>query len=145
MKILSINKNRGFSLLEISIALVFSSLFLAISVPSLARLKDTNLIKKEAHLIKVALENTSILSTRENREYSFELFNDKFQIRNSNNKKLKLTYKFKEGVSLDLNTPIQIIEFYSSGVVTPKTIKLKTENLSCKITISLRARVKVIC
>ncbi len=117
-----------------------ASLLISISVPSFVKVNSTGLLKHEAKKLQLVLEDSLTRAQTQNQEIEFIGNVSSYQVIDSNGNKVISGY-FKTGITLKPKN----IKFYPSGVQSATTLFLKYQNKNCKLILSLRGRVKIVC
>lgn len=130
----------GFSYVEVIAVTAIASLLISISVPSFVKVNSTGLLKHEAKKLQLVLEDSLTRAQTQNQEIEFIGNVSSYQVIDSNGNKVISGY-FKTGITLKPKN----IKFYPSGVQSATTLFLKYQNKNCKLILSLRGRVKIVC
>lgn len=130
---------RGIGLFELLVLIaLFAAILLSVS-PSLKGAVTPNSPKSESKRLKELIEFLHLNSRL--REERITL-----TFQNGDLEGLSLSHKFFKGKVASVLSPEEgEIFFYPSGVVSPKTLSLTLRDETCRVTVSLRGRVKTLC
>ncbi len=140
----NISAIKGYSLTEVLIGIAISSILFSMSIPSLSEINTLRFLKHESHKVKHELEDVLVKAQIENTDHEVIITQTSITSFQKGNPLPFFEYNFPKKIQTDLRTPLKV-SLYKSGVASPTTITLKSGATTCKIKISLRGRVTVLC
>jgi len=141
-----INK-AGVSLLDLVVALAIAGVLLAVSIPVHHKLKEGNLLKRDSRRIEATLQDlASQAPLRHQNLYLIFEGSDYFAASDEESLKTVPRGRLSAGVTAQVNSSYSDrIAFYPGGSSSPGNITLRAKSSLCKVTISLRGRVRNEC
>lgn len=141
---LKLKSQLGFGMLELLISLSVLSIVLGLSLPSIRNLQDKRAVKSESQKLAGLIENYLLFAIQSENTVFLDLNTNSYQFATANQQLYSAEITHNLNISSSSALPIQL-KFYKSGVSSPKTIFINSENFSCQIIISLRSRVTSSC
>jgi prepilin-type N-terminal cleavage/methylation domain-containing protein len=136
---------RGFSLLELLLALAMVSILGAISFPALARWHSHALLKSEGTRLSLALEDAYVAALSYGETITVGFDRNVVQTIRSSGAPLA-TYSPRKGVSVSNKSTDQgNLTFYPTHTATPATVVITSPYGECEVVVSLRGRVRSTC
>lgn len=139
-----ITSYRGDSLIEILIATAVVGILTTYALSSLREVNHLKFLKQEARKVQHAVEDLILKAQGQLIDHELIISTNYYITKEKNNSQILSTYYFPKGVIAAISSS-QTVSIYKNGVVSPSTIVLNSSGLSCRIMISLRGRVRVLC
>lgn len=140
--------HRGFSLLDLLLALSLLGVLTAATLPSLARLGRPNLLRTEATRLRLLVERLVAEASLGEAEISLLLETDSYTASQKSAESILLveTHRLPASVSIDpAQSSAAEVVIYAGQVSAPASIALTGGGATCFLRISLRGRVTQSC
>ena len=139
-------RDDGYSLLDILAAIMVVSIVLGISTLDISSLVKKQTLKPQISRLKAAMESLSLVSIQQKTHATLVITSKGYtQLWGEDPTAQLQRYRFPKNITANLSKPEKTIYFYKTGVNTPATVELKFHELTCKVILSLRGRIRDTC
>jgi type II secretory pathway pseudopilin PulG len=135
---------RGFSLGETLLGLGLLAILVIITAPKIVEIRANQLVQNESRSVVAALERFATYAVLQEIPITVSLTTKTIAIKGPSS--VLWEEVLPEGLLFHSTRPLPLqLSFYPTGVASPRSFSITNSKTLCKITISLRSHVTLVC